>query len=107
MTQVVSKNAGCRPCRPLTGPAGTFGVGMRTQSEIEVTIYEGMTRFEQEYMDRGPKEIRAHLIGDLVVVRLRGLLTAPEQQLAKSLPPEKGRDLLKQLCRQMVELARP
>ena len=70
---------------------------MKTQGEIEAAICEGMSRFEQEYMGRGPKDIHAHLIGDLLVVRLRGVLTAPEQQLVKSLPAEKGRDLLKQV----------
>jgi len=46
-------------------------------------------------MGRGPKDIRAHLIGDLLVVRLKGVLTAAEQQLVKALPADKGRDLLK------------
>ena len=38
---------------------------MKTQGEIEAAICEGMCRFEQEYMGRGPKDIHAHLIGDL------------------------------------------
>ncbi len=80
---------------------------MKTQGEIEAAVCEGMTRFEQEYMGRGPKDIRAHLIGDLVVVRLRGVLTAAEQQLVKSLPAEKGRDLLKQVRTHLMETARP
>src|SRR6185436_10969013 len=79
----------------------------KTQGEIEAAICEGVTRFEQEYMGRGPKDIRAHLIGDLLVVRLRGVLTAAEQQLAKSLPGEKGRDLLKQVRCHLIETARP
>jgi uncharacterized protein YbcI len=80
---------------------------MKTQGEIEAGICEGITRFEQEYMGRGPKDIRAHLIGDLLVVRLQGVLTAAEQQLVKSLPAEKGRDLLKQVRTHLVETARP
>ncbi len=80
---------------------------MRTQGEIEAAICEGITRFEQEYMGRGPKDIHAHLIGDLLVVRLQGVLTAAEQQLVKVFPPEKGRDLLKQVRTQLVETARP
>ncbi|HZU39288.1 MAG TPA: DUF2294 domain-containing protein [Gemmataceae bacterium] len=80
---------------------------MRTQGEIEAAICDGITRFEQEYMGRGPKDIRAHLIGDLLMVRLRGVLTAAEQQLVKTLPPEKGRDLLKQVRAQLIETARP
>src|SRR5213592_4532626 len=80
---------------------------MKTQGEIEAAICEGVSRFEQEYMGRGPKDIHAHLIGDLLVVRLQGVLTAAEQQLVKSLPAEKGRDLLKQVRTQLMEAARP
>jgi uncharacterized protein YbcI len=79
---------------------------MKTQGEIEAAICEGMSRFEQEYMGRGPKDIRTHLLGDLVVVRLQGVLTAAEQHLVKSLPAEKGRDLLKQVRTQLIETAR-
>src|SRR5471030_617319 len=80
---------------------------MKTQGEIEAAICEAMARFEQEYMGRGPKDIQTHLIGDLLVVRLHGVLTAAEQQLVKTLHPEKGRDLLKQVRTQLIELARP
>ena len=80
---------------------------MKTQGEIEAAICKGMSHFEQEYMGRGPKDIRAHLIGDLLVVRLQGVLTAAEQHLVTTLPAEKGRDLLKQVRSQLIEAARP
>ena len=80
---------------------------MKTQGEIEAAICDGVSRFEQEYMGRGPKDIRAHLIGDLLVVRLQGVLTAAEQHLVRTLQPEKGRDLLKQVRTQLIETARP
>src|SRR5437667_2129598 len=80
---------------------------MKTQGEIEAAICEGMSRFEQEYMGRGPKDIHAHLIGDVIFVRLTGVLTVAEQQLAKSLPAGKGRDLLKQVRTHLIETARP
>ena len=80
---------------------------MKSLGEIEAAICEGISRFEQDYMGRGPKEIHAHLLGDLLVIRLRGVLTAAEQQLAKSLPGEKGRDLLKQVRTHLMETARP
>ena len=80
---------------------------MKTQGEIEAAMCEGITRFEQEYMGRGPKDIRTYLIEDMLVVRLQGVLTAAEQQLVKSLPPEKGRDLLKQVRTHLIETARP
>src|ERR1700685_3416198 len=80
---------------------------MNTQGEIESAISEGMSRFAQEYMGRGPKDVHAHLIDDLLVVRLQGVLTAAEQHLVKSLPAEEGRGLLKQVRTQLLETARP
>src|SRR5260370_23630607 len=80
---------------------------MKTQREIETAICEGISRFEQDYMGRGPTDIHAHLIGDLLVVRLRGELTAAERELVKSLSAEKGRDLLKQVRTHLLETARP
>jgi uncharacterized protein YbcI len=80
---------------------------MKTQGEIEAAICEVISSFEQNYMGRGPKDIQAHLIDDLIVVRLRGVLTAAEQQLVKALPAEKGRDLLKQVRTHLMETARP
>ena len=76
---------------------------MKTQGEIEAAICEGISRFEQDYMGRGPKDIHAHLIGDLLVVRLQGVLTAAEQHLVKALTGEKGRDLLKQVRTHLIE----
>jgi uncharacterized protein YbcI len=80
---------------------------MKTQGEIEAAICEGLNRFELEYMGRGPKEIRAHLFGDCLVVRLHGVLTAAEKHLVQTLAAEKGRDLLKQVRTHLIETARP
>ena len=79
---------------------------MKSQGEIEAAICAGISRFEQDYMGRGPKDIHAYLIGDLLVVRLKGVLTVAEQQLVAALPAEKGRDLLKQVRIHLVETAR-
>ena len=79
---------------------------MKTQGEIEAAICEGISRFEQECRGRGPKHIHAYLLGDFIVVRLQGLLTLAEQQLAK-IPSEKGRDLLKQVRTHLIETAKP
>ena len=80
---------------------------MKTQGEIEASICEAITRFELKYMGRGPKKVHAYLLGDFVVIRLHGVLTEAEQQLVRTLPPEKGRDLLKQVRTQLIETARP
>jgi len=80
---------------------------MKTSGEIEAAICQGMSRFAQECMGRGPKDIRTHLLGDLIVVRLQGVLTSAEQHLVMTLRAEKARDLLKEVRTQLVETARP
>ncbi len=80
---------------------------MKSQGEVEAAICEGITHFQQEYMGRGPKHVHAALHGDLVVIRMQGVLTLAEQQLVKTLPLERGRDLLKQVRTQLIETARP
>lgn len=79
---------------------------MKTQGEIESAVCDVVSRFEQDYMGRGPKDIRTHLVGDMLIVRLRGVLTAAEQHLVKTLPADKGRDLLKEVRTQLIETAR-
>jgi len=80
---------------------------MTSKGEMEAAICDGVRQFEQEYMGRGPKDIRAFILGDLVLVRLIGVLTAAEKQMVKSIPPDKGRDLLKQVRTHLIETARP
>src|SRR5882762_10101821 len=80
---------------------------MKTSGEIEAAISQGMSHFEQEYMGRGPKSVHAHLINDLIVVRLHGVLTTAEQHLVKTLQADKGRDLVKQVRVQLLETSRP
>jgi uncharacterized protein YbcI len=79
---------------------------IKTQGEIEAAVCEGIARFEQDYMGRGPKDIHSYLIDDMLLVRLTSVLTAAEQQLVKSMPPERGRDLLKQVRTQLIETSR-
>jgi len=78
-----------------------------TQAESEAAICEGIIRFQEEYMGWKSEQIHTHFIKDLLVVRIRGVLTRAERQLGKSLSPEKGRDLIKQVRKQLLELARP
>lgn len=82
-------------------------IRIKTRGEVEAAACEAVGRFERDYMGRGPKDIRAYLMGDLLLIRLSGVLTVAEQQLVKSLPAEKGRDLLKQVRTHLIETAWP
>jgi len=77
---------------------------MKSKGEIEAEIAEAMVRFEMEYMGRGPKEARAHIIEDMVLVRLKGVLTPAEQQLTKSAD---GVELIKRMRSTLIESAKP
>ena len=78
-----------------------------TQAESEAAVCDGIIRFQEEYMGWMSEQIHVHFIKDLLVVRIRGVLTLAERQLGKSLAPEKGRDLIKQVRKQLLEVARP
>ena len=74
---------------------------------MEAAACQGISKFELEYMGRGPKDIRCFLINDLLLIRLQGVLTAAEQHLVRTQSPERGRDLLKDVRTQLIEIARP
>ena len=77
---------------------------MKTKGEVEAEISEAMVKFEVEYMGRGPKEVRSFIVEDMILVRLKGVLTQAEQQLAKS---SEGVDLIKMLRTTLIKNARP
>jgi len=78
-----------------------------TRGQIEAEISEAIITFEKEYMGRGPDETKTYLLDDMVVVRLQRVLTPAEKQLAKTDESEKGRELVKQVRRELLERARP
>lgn len=78
-----------------------------SRGEIEAKITEAMVKFEREYMGRGPTEARTYLIDDLVLVRLKGVITRAEAHLANADPSGRGRDLIKQTRTELLEKARP
>lgn len=81
--------------------------GTRTKGMLEADISEAVIRFEKEYMGRGPLEARSYLVDDMVIVRLKGVLTHAERQLAQSNDPGNGRELIKQMRHALLEKGRP
>lgn len=114
-----------------TAEVAVGGRAMKSQGEIEAAVCDGIARFQQEFMGRGPRDIQSHLVGSLLVVRLRGVLTPAERQLiaprgevAPGRPDDaaaaageacnghsghdgNGRALLKQVRAHMVSSCRP
>ena len=75
----------------------------KTSGQLEAEIRNALIQFEKDFMGRGPKETRAYIIEDMVLVRLKGVLTPAEQQLAKNVA---GTDLIKQIPSNLLEQAR-
>ena len=79
----------------------------KTKGQIEAEVSEAIIKFEKEYMGRGPLETKSYIIGDMLLVRLKGVLTQAEHQLAASNEGSRGRELIKQVRIELLERGRP
>ena len=80
---------------------------MKSKRETEREISQAIIRFEKEFMGRGPLESRSYLIEDMVLVRLKNVLTPAECKLAGSDESKRGRYLIKQMRQELIEQGRP
>ena len=78
-----------------------------TTPPIEHQISDAVLNFEKEYMGRGPLEIRTYIVENMVIVRLKGVLTKAELQLANTENTERGRKLIKEMRIELIEKGRP
>lgn len=72
----------------------------RTKGQVEAAITTAMTRFERDVLGRGPKEARTFIVHDMVLVRLKGILSPAEMQLSDEAG---GVELIKQMRSRLVE----
>jgi uncharacterized protein YbcI len=75
----------------------------KTIGQIESDICDAIIRFEKEYLGRGPKEGKVFILGDMIVVRLKGVLTPAEEQLSKT---SEGSVLIKKVRMSLLEGSR-
>ncbi len=71
-----------------------------TKGQTEAEISEALIKFEKEFMGRGPRETVSHIIKDAIFVRLKGVLTPAEEQLAKT---SEGAKLIKKTRVELLE----
>nr|MBI3614229.1 DUF2294 domain-containing protein [Nitrospirota bacterium] len=74
-----------------------------TKGEAESAIRNAVIKFEQEFMGRGPEDVRAFIIKDIVLVRLKGVLTPAERQLAKTM---EGVEMVRRLRQNLIAQGR-
>lgn len=75
----------------------------RARSDVEAAIRQAIIKFEQDFMGRGPTDVRASIIRDIVLVRLRGVLTQAERQLAKN---AEGVEMVKRMRQNLIAQGR-
>ena len=75
----------------------------QSQGEMESQVKNAIIKFEQEFLGRGPDEVKAFIVRDLIVVRLKGVLTPAERQLAKTL---EGVEMVKRLRQNLIAQGR-
>lgn len=80
---------------------------MNSKRETEREISQAIVRFEKEFMGRGPLEAKSYIIDDMVLVRLKNVMTPAEMKLAASDEPKRGRYLIKQVRQELIEQGRP
>ena len=78
---------------------------MKTKGMLESEISQAIIKFEKDYMGRGPLETRTFLIEDMVLVRLRKVLTPAELKLAGDESASR-RALVKQMRHELLEHGR-
>lgn len=69
---------------------------------MEAEISNAFISFEKDHMGRGPLEARTYIIQDIVIIRLKGVLTPAEKHLAKD---DDGIQLIKQVRTKLLENA--
>lgn len=74
-----------------------------TKGQLEAKISEVVSKFEIEFMGRGPKDIRTIINKDLIIVRLSGFLSQSEKKLAET---SNGVKLIKEVRTALFENAR-
>lgn len=74
-----------------------------SRGEMENSIRNAIIQFEQEFMGRGPTDVRAFILRDIILIRLKGVLTPAERQLAKS---DDGIGMVKQMRQNLISQGR-
>ncbi len=84
-----------------------FGAGgavqKTTRGTIEAQVANAVVQFQREQQGRGPADVRAYLMGDLLLVRCRGIFTPTETHLAVT---EAGRRLIKSARQELRAITR-
>jgi len=87
-----------------------------TKGQIEAQISDAVSKFEKEYMGRGPKDIKTKIIQNHILIIIDGFLSQSEQKIAdnnqgiklvkdmRTALFENTRDYLQELIKEIVNV---
>ena len=75
----------------------------RSRGEVEDAVTKAIIKFEKEHLGRGPEDARTFILQDMILIRLKGILTPAEVKLAQD---REGQALVKETRRQLLESSR-
>ncbi|OCZ49963.1 MAG: DUF2294 domain-containing protein [Candidatus Dehalobacter alkaniphilus] len=74
-----------------------------TKGQIEAQISDAVSKFEKEYMGRGPKDIKTKIIQNHILIIIGGFLSQSEQKIANN---NQGIKLIKDMRTALFENTR-
>lgn len=74
-----------------------------TKGQLEDQISKTLMQFEREFLGRGPLTVKTDIIRDMILIRLEGVLTKAEIELAKDL---EGIIMVKNMRSKLLEIGR-
>ncbi len=80
-----------------------YRIAKYTKGQIEARICDAVSKFEKEYMGRGPKDIKTKIIQNHILIIIDGYLSQSEQKLAHN---DHGIKLIKEMRTALFESSR-
>ncbi|MGG1660426.1 DUF2294 domain-containing protein [Brevibacillus sp. NRS-1366] len=71
------------------------------KKKLEAEISEAFIKFQRDLIGRGPQESKTYIVGDMVIVRFKGVLTVEEKHLSSH---DKGRRIVKEMREVLREM---
>ncbi|MDF2684394.1 MAG: hypothetical protein K0R47_5584 [Brevibacillus sp.] len=69
--------------------------------KLEADLSEAFIKFQRILIGRGPQEAKTYIVGDMVILRCKGVLTIEEKHLVTN---DRGRKLVKEMRQVLREM---
>ncbi|WNF38164.1 DUF2294 domain-containing protein [Bacillaceae bacterium IKA-2] len=74
------------------------------KGQLEADISKAITKWEKDYLGRGPLQVKTDILRNMIIVHLKGILTPAEKELTKTEP---GMLAIKKIREALIEAGNP